>query len=156
HGNHDTPEITSGGETIHEPRGCESLEGRTVCHRGLLLAGLGGSIRYNEEGKHQYTEAQMTARMLRLAPLLALNKLRHGRYLDVLLTHAPPLGIHNGPDFPHKGFRAFLTLMERFTPRYLIHGHIHLSYGFGTTTETRYHQTTVINTAGYRVMTIDD
>src|SRR6185436_5570898 len=154
-GNHDGVEYTEEGETVGAPRGCISLEDRSLCYEGLLLAGLGGSIRYNREPGAQYTEAQMLLRVWRLTPRLLLNHLRHGRYLDILLTHAPPLGIHNGPDRPHRGFRALLTFMNRFRPRYLIHGHIHRSYGFGLASETRYQQTTVLNTAGYRLLTID-
>jgi uncharacterized protein len=155
HGNHDGVEYTEGGETVDEPRGCVLLEGRSILHEELLIAGLGGCIRYNNDNGPQYTEAQMTARVLSLAPRLLLNRLRHGRYLDILLTHAPPLGIHNGPDRPHRGFRAFLEFMDYFKPRYLIHGHIHRSYGFSAVTETHYKQTTVLNTAGYRLLTID-
>lgn len=154
-GNHDGAEYTAGGEVLHEPRGCVSVEGRSMCHEGLLIAGLGGSIRYNNASGAQYTEAEMLLRVLRLTPRLLLNKQRYGRYLDILLTHAPPLGIHNGPDYPHKGFQAFLTFMDRFRPRYLIHGHIHRSYGFSAVTETRYNQTMVINTAGYRLLTVE-
>ena len=154
-GNHDGPEESADGEIILEPRGCISVDGRARQHGGLLVAGLGGSIRYNTKGHDQYTEPQMAVRVWRLAPRLLLNKLRYGRYLDVMLTHAPPLGIHNGTDFPHRGFGAFLALMRRYEPRYLIHGHIHLSYGFGSVTETRYHKTTVLNTAGYRLLDLE-
>ena len=45
--------------------------------------------------------------------------------------------------------------MDWFQPRYLIHGHIHRSYGFSGVTETRYRQTMVLNTAGYRLLTVD-
>jgi Icc-related predicted phosphoesterase len=155
YGNHDTTEASENGQTLTEPRGCVSLEGRSVAHEGIILAGLGGSLRYNSEPGPQYTESEMMLRMWRLTPRLLLNKRRYGRYLDVLLTHAPPLGIHNGPDRPHHGFEAFLRFMERFKPQYLIHGHIHKSYGFSLVTETRYQQTTVINTAGYRLLTIE-
>jgi Icc-related predicted phosphoesterase len=154
-GNHDRVEYSESGEEIGAPRGCTSLEGLSVCHAGLLLAGLGGSIRYNRDSGAQYTESEMLVRVWRLAPRLLINRLRHGRYLDILLTHAPPLGIHNGPDFPHRGFRALLTFMDRFAPRYLIHGHIHRSYGFSAVTETRYKRTTVLNTAGYRLLSLD-
>ena len=154
HGNHNDVEYTEGGEELHVPRGCVLIEGRSVLHEGLLLAGLGGSIRYNQESSQQYTETQMLVRLWALAPRLMLNRLRYGRYLDVMLTHAPPLGIHNGPDYPHRGFSAFLTLMDYFAPRYLIHGHIHRSYGFSAVTETRYKQTQVLNTAGYRLLEI--
>jgi Icc-related predicted phosphoesterase len=154
-GNHDGPELSDEGEPINEARGGTSLEGTALAHRGLLLAGLGGSILYNNEGHDQYTETQMALRAWRLTPRLLLNRRRYGRYLDILLTHAPPLDIHNGPDRAHKGFRTFLKFMERFEPRYLIHGHIHRSYGFSTVTETQYLKTQVINTAGYRLLEIE-
>jgi len=154
-GNHDGIEHCEDGEDISAPRGCVSLEGQSIYYDGLLLAGLGGSIRYNNESGPQYTEAQMWRRIWMLTPRLLLNRLRYGRYLDILLTHAPPLGIHNGPDLPHRGFGALLGFMDRFAPRYLIHGHIHRSYGFSAVTETRYKRTTVLNTAGYRLLVID-
>jgi Icc-related predicted phosphoesterase len=120
----------------------------------LLLAGLGGSIRYNTEPGPQYTEFEMTRRFWMLTPRLFFNRLRYGRYLDVMLTHAPPLHIHNGDDYPHRGFKIFLLLMDYFAPRYLIHGHMHRSYNIRQATATRYLRTTIINTAGYRLLTI--
>ncbi len=152
HGNHDGPERTSGGQLISEPRGCICLEDRTILHQGLLFAGLGGSLRYNQRGGAQYSESEMLLRAWRLAPCLLFNRLRYGRYLDVLLTHAPPLHIHDGSDRAHRGFRTFLHLMEWFGPRYLIHGHMHRSYDPDQPTETRYLNTLVINTAGYRLL----
>lgn len=154
HGNHDTPEIQDGGLEVAEARGAINLEGRGVRHDGLLIAGLGGCLRYKPEGTNMYTDAEMARRVWRLVPWMLFNNARYGRYLDVLITHAPPLGIHNGPDYPHRGFRAFLWLMDRFRPRYLIHGHIHLSYGYDTSTQSRYGDTTVINTAGHRLLEI--
>jgi Icc-related predicted phosphoesterase len=154
-GNHDGVGLTADGDDVGAPRGCVSLEGRSVWCQGLILAGLGGSIRYNQEPGAQYTEAQMLRRVWLLTPRLLFNRLRYGRYLDILLTHSPPFGIHNGPDRPHRGFRALLGFMDRFEPRYLIHGHIHRSYGFSIVTETRYKQTMVLNTAGYQLLTID-
>jgi Icc-related predicted phosphoesterase len=155
HGNHNGVEYTEGGEVLRAPRGCTLVDGRSVYHDGLLIAGLGGSIRYNNEPGAQYTESQMLARVWALAPRLLINRIRYGRAVDVMLTHAPPLGIHNGPDYPHRGFQALLTFMDYFQPRYLIHGHIHRSYGFSAVTETRYKQTMVLNTAGYRLLSVE-
>ena len=73
--------------------------------------------------------------------------------LDILVTHASPWGIHDQPDPAHQGFRAFLPLMERFRPRYLLHGHIHLYRG--ETQRTQYHDTTVINAYGFQFIDID-
>lgn len=153
-GNHDGPEHTHDGLTLEDALGCVCAEDRCPYTSGLLIAGLGGSMRYNPNAHNQYTERAMTLRAWRLVPRLLFNRLRYGRYLDILLTHAPPLGIHDGSDLPHRGFRTFLHLMDRFAPRYLIHGHIHRSYDWKADTETRYGHTQVINTAGYRLLDI--
>ncbi len=99
------------------------------CYRdsksGLLIAGLGGSMSYNG-GDSQYTETEMRLRMMKLIPVLLRNKIKYGRYLDILLTHAPPYALGDGPDLCHRGFRTFVTFIDRFSPRYVIHGHVHL------------------------------
>jgi hypothetical protein len=136
------------------PMGAVDLHLTTVKEGDLLLAGLEGSMRYNRGPGAQYTESQMARNLLRLAPKLVINRIRHGRYLDVLVTHAPPLGIHDKPDLPHRGFNAFRTLMRWFKPRYLLHGHIHL-YRHGEVTETRYADTDVINVYPFQLLTLE-
>ncbi len=155
YGNHDTGyEYTSDGRMVQGVPGGENLDGRAVSYHGLLLAGLAGSRRYRPDGAYQYTEGEMSVKAGSLAPRLVLNRLRCGRYLDVLVTHAPPAGIHDGPDLPHQGFNAFRTLMRRFKPRYLLHGHKHV-YTPDQQTETRFGRTTVINVYPFRVLDIE-
>lgn len=137
------------------PGGCENIDGRVVRYRKLLIAGLEGSMRYNDNPDFQYTEREMAHKVWRLVPPLILNRLRYGRYLDILVAHAPPAGIHDKPDRCHQGFPVFRTFMERFRPRYLIHGHIHV-YGPDEETVTRYRQTQVVNTYGHKVIEIDE
>ena len=99
------------------------------CYRdkksGLLIAGLGGSMKYNN-GDSQYSEWEMKLRILKLVPQLLYNKRRYGRYLDILITHAPPFGIGDGSDLCHRGFECFLGFIDQFQPKYLLHGHVHL------------------------------
>jgi Icc-related predicted phosphoesterase len=109
----------------------------------LLLAGLGGSMMYNGQ-PNQYTEAQMILEICRLIPRLLLNRIFRGRWLDILLTHAAPRGIHDKEDLCHRGFKCFLWFMKTFKPRYLVHGHIHL-YDLSELRTTQYEQTLVIN-----------
>jgi Icc-related predicted phosphoesterase len=134
--------------------GATFLEDRHHRHGKLLIAGLGGSIRYND-GEHQFSEFQMMVRILKMVPHLWWNKLVHGRYLDILLTHAPPRGIHDRQDKPHWGFKAFLTFMKWFSPRYLIHGHIHL-YELNETRRTTYLKTEVVNCYDHLVLDIEN
>jgi hypothetical protein len=156
-GNHGNAVKTRYGpkEEWEYPGGCENIDGQAIRYRRLLIAGLEGSMRYNNNRDYQYTEEEMAWKVWRLAPSLVFNKLLYGRYLDILITHAPPRGIHDKPDLCHQGFRAFRTLMDRFPPRYLIHGHVHV-YHPSEPVETVYHKTRVINTYGYRTLEIDE
>ena len=171
-GNHDRREqYLSDGRVVHRAEGCERLDRRAVSlpevslasQRGpgasalaaaaprLLLAGLGGSLRYNQDVGHQHTEPEMFSRAFSLAPRLALNRLRYGRYLDILVTHAPPRGIHDQADLAHTGFQTFRRFMDIFQPRLLLHGHSHI-YRSDTITSTRYKNTQVVNIYPYRVI----
>jgi Icc-related predicted phosphoesterase len=156
-GNH-PEEIRGLGESEAKweyPRGCENIDGRGVRYHKLLIAGLQGSMRYNDKPYFQYNEHEMAFKVWQLAPRLMLNKLLYGRYLDILITHAPPYGIHDRSDRCHQGFRALRSFMDRFRPQYLIHGHVHL-YSPNQIFETRYRHTMVVNTYGYRTFKIEE
>jgi len=152
-GNHGYELETSEGPGPGKPpEGCVNIHGRVVRYQGLSIAGLEGSMRY-KNGPYQYTQSEMEALSLRLALQLLPNRLKTGNWLDILLTHAPPLGVHDGTDQCHTGFRAFLRLMRRCRPRYLIHGHTHV-YSRLQVQTTLYGTTTVINAFPYRVLDI--
>ena len=106
------------------PAGCDNIDGRLMEARGLRFAGLGGSVRY-KPGPNQYTQAQMRLRTAALEFRVRLKRVRHGRKLDVLLTHAPPFGMSDATDAPHAGFAAFHRLIREFRPVLAIHGHVH-------------------------------
>lgn len=116
----------------------------------LILAGLGGSMRYNK-GPNQYTEWGMFRQILRLIPRMIWNKLVHGRYIDILLTHASPRAIHDKKDRCHRGFKVFLWFMKKFKPAYMIHGHIHI-YDQTTIRKTRYLDTIILNAYDHIVL----
>lgn len=130
--------------------GSTCIEGKVIRHRKLLIAGLGGSRRYNS-GPNQFTEFQMRMRILRLVPRLIWNRIVHGRFLDILLTHASPYGLNDRPDPTHVGFHAFIQFMDRFRPKYLLHGHIHL-YDLNAPRAVTYEGTEIINVYDHYVL----
>lgn len=132
HGNHDD------GYEKKPPEGCISIDGQIFEYQGVCFAGLGGSMRY-KPGIHQFTEAQMLARIMHL--WLRLGR----RQLDVLVTHAPACGQGDGKDLPHAGFKAFLFLMEKLRPAVLVHGHVHLCYDPLLPRTRKYKDTTIVN-----------
>ena len=107
------------------PGGCINLHNRVLMVGGVLIAGFEGSARYRS-GPHQYSERQMDLLTLGLTLRLLWNRLRYGRAVDILLTHAPPQGPHEGADYPHRGLKAFNRFAERWKPKLHVHGHVHL------------------------------
>lgn len=152
-GNH-AHSVEIGEEGTREyPWGAIDLHHRCVQYKGLLMAGLQGSVHYNK-GPYQYTQAEMWNLAWSLTPGFFLNRLRFGRYLDVFVSHAPPWKVHDMEDLPHNGFKAFRWLIRVFKPAYHLHGHIHV-YRNDTVRDTFVDQTHVINTYGYRETQID-
>jgi hypothetical protein len=136
-----------------EPRpwGCINIDGRIARAGGVTVAGLGGSIRYSE-GPNQYTEAQMRRR----AFLLEARRIRSRpgrRAIDVVVAHSPPAGLGDGTDPAHRGIDALNWLIRRWSPRMLLHGHVH-PYG-GRCADRRVGATTVVNAIPYRLLEVD-
>jgi Icc-related predicted phosphoesterase len=150
HGNHDVPLEQLDDPAIRTWWDGIDLHGRVVSIDGMLVAGLQGSPRYSD-GAFQSGELDMWLAILRMAPGLIVNRLLRGRFLDVLVTHAPPRGIHDRTDRAHLGFVAFRTFLRWFRPRYHLHGHTHV-YDARTVTETRFGDTTVVNAYGAKTI----
>jgi hypothetical protein len=80
HGNHDPEEeYLSDGTAIKGPSGGLNLHCYTHREKGLLLAGLEGSIRY-KNGLFQHTQREMWLNVYYLIPRFLINKLLYGRY----------------------------------------------------------------------------
>ena len=131
-GNHDERFVE------REPPGWIPLDGRVVRHKGINILGLGGSMKYRP-GPYQYTEVEMRLRFLKVLPKLWLNR----NQIDILVTHAPAydLGDLEGP---HRGFKLFRRIIEKYKPKYHLHGHVHLNYAQHARTQ-KYKQTSIIN-----------
>ena len=74
--------------------------------------------------------------------------MRWGRYLDVLISHAPPRDINDRDDITHRGFPPLRTFLRWFRPAVHLHGHIHV-YDRNEVVETPFHDTMVINIYPY-------
>lgn len=133
HGNHDAKYDKK------PPEGCICIDDMIYEFGGVRLLGLGGSQRY-KPGPYQFTEQEMEKRVRRL-----FWKLRRRRGFDILVTHAPARGLHDGEDRCHMGFEVFNRLIEKYRPKYFVHGHVHLNYGRQFLREDVLGDTRVIN-----------
>ena len=133
-----------------------NLDLRTAAHQDLLVAGFGGSIRYRPDGTNQYGQAEAYLRAFRLLPALLRNRLRHGRALDILITHSPAYGIHDDDSSAHRGLKAINWLIAVAQPRFHLHGHMHLLRRNLIPDTTRIGLTTSMNVFPYQVLEVPD
>ena len=136
HGNHDER------YKKNPPEGCDCVDDRIITVNGLRILGLGGAPRYNN-GPWQFTERQMAWRIRKLN-----RKIKYVGGVDLVLTHAPVRGYGDQENMAHRGFEAFLPLLDRWKPRYLIHGHVHQRYQPNMQRILQYRDTTIINACG--------
>ncbi len=171
-GNHDTSYRT------RPPEGCESLDGRIVTIGGLRIAGISGSMAYNNgpEG-YQFNERQMSWKLHKLG-----YKAWRAGGVDIVISHAAPVhcpsyghcpapaGIGrtcahpecpahldtclDAGDLCHRGFDSFHQFILRHHPTYWLHGHNHLTYSWAPRLST-IDQTTVINAYGHYLLDTD-
>lgn len=144
HGNHDDKYEQM------PPEGCICIEDQIYEYEGIRILGLGGSMRYRP-GKNQYTDKQMARRVRRLWFTLHRKK-----GFDILLTHSPAYQLNDGRDLPHQGFKVFQTLLDKYKPKFFIHGHVHLNYGAKCRRYDKYGETNVINAFERCVIEIED
>ncbi len=132
-GNHDANYRTNPTE------GCECIEDKLVTVNGLRILGLGGSLWYNG-GANQYTERQMRRRLWR-----AGWAVRRAGGVDIVLTHAPPRGYGDAEDAAHRGFECFEDFLNKYEPKYLVHGHVHMNYGRNIPRVVQHGATQIVN-----------
>ena len=128
------------------PPGCFNLTDELIQFKGKNILGLEGSRWYNG-GPHQYTEREMHWKIQRLRPRVWWKG-----GIDIIMTHAPPRHIHDAEDRCHKGFKSFRRLIDKYSPEYFIHGHIHAHFTEASQRLTVVNHTKVINTYGYHLL----
>ncbi len=143
-GNHDDSFDTD------PPDGCICVEDTVYDFRGIRILGLGGSHKYRE-GKNMFTEKQMQKRVRRLR-----FKIMRKKGFDILLTHSPARHINDFDSLSHRGFECFKDLIEKYHPKYFVHGHIHKNYGINIPQRTEYGDTVIINACDYCIFDYDE
>lgn len=144
HGNHDQT------YDQHPPEGCDCIEDKLVTVNGLRILGLGGCPVYSG-GPHQYTERQMARRIRKLR-----FQIWRAGGVDIVITHSPAQGYGDGEDYAHRGFECFLPFLDKYHPKYLIHGHVHLNYGAQRPRSLQRGDTTIINAYERYILEIPD
>ena len=143
-GNHDDSFDT------RPPEGCVCVEDTVYDFKGVRILGLGGSHKYRE-GKNMFTEKQMQKRVKRLR-----FKIIRKKGFDILLTHSPARHINDFDSLSHRGFECFNDLIEKYHPKFFVHGHIHKNYGINIPQRTEYGDTVIINACDYCIFDYEE
>ena len=132
------------------PSNCYNIDSQLIRFQNIRILGLEGSRWYNGN-PIQYTDAQMKKKIIKIWP-----RLWWWRGVDIIITHAPPRFVGDAEDLCHRGFRSFHHLIDRFSPKYLIHGHIHAHFDDPSERIRIVKNTQVINTVGHFLLEINE
>ena len=128
------------------PEGGICIDGRVCEVEGVRFLGLGGSMRYRP-GRNMYSESEMRLRFLRAWPGILLKG-----GIDVLVTHSPARGFGDLDDLAHRGFETFNMIIRKYRPKYMLHGHVHGSYGRIKKEHSHEAGTKILNVCGYKII----
>jgi uncharacterized protein len=120
-GNHDR-----GGRWAQGASRLPSPLGPLTDELGLILVGLPWPG-HDRPGPHaRRDDLAAWSQVIRLSFRLLLRRLRWRRISPLLVvSHAPPRGLGDGPDAYHAGFGGYRWLVERARPPLWLHGHTH-------------------------------
>lgn len=82
---------------------------------GITFAGIAGCISYKRKGAFLYEQDIMSSLIEQLP------------YVDVIIAHNSPFGIHEKNQETHIGFIGLKNYIEEHQPKYCIHGHQHIN-----------------------------
>lgn len=151
-GNHD-PKYNS-ENALARVEGASNIDLKLVRFKKFLIGGFGGSVRYRPDGTNQYSQTDAYLRAFRMFPGLLWNRINYGRFLDILITHSPPLGIHDDETQAHQGLKAINWLLRVAKPRYHFHGHTHFQRGNLSPSETTHGLTKIVNVFPYKIVEV--
>jgi len=103
--------------TYFDSLGIQNMHLATWEFSGLTFGGFQGSLRYKPNPYAiMYTQEE------------ASDMLKDFPYVDVMLAHSPPFGIHDEPgDLSHEGLHGLRDYIDRMHPRYFLHGHTYVA-----------------------------
>jgi len=158
-GNHDRPMLRRSGKVSAKPEGGIDLDGRVRIVRNergdlLIVAGLQGTHMCEGPGSGT-SEFAMLRKVFGMLPRLLWNRLKYGRSMDLLVSHAPAAGIHEGEDPCHRGFRVLRWAIRLFRPTVALHGHVHPTYGIDVR-PTCLGRTRILNIFGSERLEVQD
>jgi Icc-related predicted phosphoesterase len=90
---------------------------RFVQHRNWFISGFGSMPSYKGSGAHEWDD------------LAVAEKLSKFPYVDILICHAPLLGITDKEDYARQGSEAIRRYIDAQQPKFVYHGHVHEKMG---------------------------
>ena len=83
-------------------------------------------------------------------------RLWRAKGVDIVVTHSPAQGYGDGEDYAHRGFECLVPFLDKYKPKYLVHGHVHLNYGAQRPRILQRGDTTIINAYERYILDLPD
>lgn len=132
------------------PEGCINIDGRVISYKGIRILGLGG-CKSPRSVPHEYTDEQMWRKVKRLEP-----QIRRAKGIDLFVTHAPAIGLGDGDDIFHQGFKSFRYIDDIYKPTIHFYGHRHLVENpMDRKAIYLYNESVMVNAYGYKIIEYD-
>lgn len=131
HGNHDYL-----GDLEHF--GIENIHGKTVKIDDIKISGLEGCLNYKNHPL-LHTDEEIVD---------VISKLDTNS--DIIISHNSPLGVHDGENITHRGYLGLREYIEKYQPKYCVHGHQHINE------TTKVDNTTIISVYGGTILDLEN
>lgn len=129
-----------------------NLTGKVIDYNGIIIGGLSNCKKSGKDAEFDTTECGQHFEIMKMKPALWKNKIFKKHYIDIFVTHSPAYKLNDlETDLCHSGFKAYTKFIDKYSPKYNIHGHIHL-YDKNQNRIFNYKNTTIINVYEYYVL----
>lgn len=142
-------------QKIFDSEGEKNIHKKIVRFNNISFCGFEGCLKYNNSARVQYSESEMNHIIQMMKPRFWWNRIKYGTFIDLIISHAPPMGFGKPHELCHTGFSCLRRLAEKYQPRYLVHGHIHL-YDKNEPRVSMLGKTKIINAYNYYVLDTEE
>jgi uncharacterized protein len=154
-GNHE-PGKYSKERSLFDKYKVKDLTGKIINFNGLIIGGCSGGKNEKTIEDWNSTEFGQSLNIYRIKWNLFKKQLFKKKKIDIFVSHSPAFSLNDATsenDSYHHGFKTYKNFIDKFSPTYHIHGHLHI-YDKNKKRILQYRNTTIINVYEYYILNI--
>lgn len=92
-----------------------NIHNKVISFNNVSFLGVEGSVKYKKENAPMHSQEEV------------LNIINGIDYVDVVISHNSPKGVHDKNDIAHQGYEAITNYIYDKKPKVCLHGHQHIN-----------------------------